>query len=41
MFGAVKWIINADIDKYKYLGYGIELDTRRTFSVSGGLAEML
>ena len=41
LFGAVKWIINADIDKYKYLGYGIELDTRRTFSVSGGLAEML
>ena len=41
LFGAVKWMKNADIDKYRYLGYGIELDTRLTFSVSGGLAEML
>ena len=32
MFGAVKLIKNADIDKYKYSGYGVGLDRRGEFS---------
>ena len=31
LFGAVKFVKNADIDKYKYSGYGI-----KTFSVADG-----
>ena len=36
LFGAVKLVKNADIDKYKYSGYGIGLDMKGTFSVSNG-----
>ena len=32
MFGTVKLTKNADIDKYKYSGYGILFDRRGTFS---------
>ena len=32
MFGAVKLTKNADINKYKYFGYGIGFDRRGTFS---------
>ena len=32
LFGAVKLAKNADIDKYKYSGYGIGFDRRGTFS---------
>ena len=31
LFGAVKLVKNADIDKYKYSGYGVGLDMRETF----------
>ena len=31
LFGAVKLTKNADIDKYKYSGYGIGLDAREIF----------
>ena len=31
MFGAVKITKNADIDKFKYFGYGIGFDSRGTF----------
>ena len=33
LFGAVKLVKNADIDNYKYSGYGTEFDRHRTFSV--------
>ena len=33
---AVKLTKNADFDKYKYSGYGIGFDTRRTFPFSDG-----
>ena len=33
LFGAVKLVKNADIDKYKYSGYGIGFDIKGTFSV--------
>ena len=33
LFVAVKLVKNADIDNYKYSGYGIEFDRHRTFSV--------
>ena len=32
MLGAVKLTTNSDTDKYKYSGYGIVFDKRRTFS---------
>ena len=32
LFGAVKLTNNADIDKYKYSGYGIGSDSRGSFS---------
>ena len=32
LFGSVKLTKNADIDKYAYLGYGIEFDIRTSFS---------
>ena len=31
LFGAVKLVKNADIDKYKYSGYGVGLDMTETF----------
>ena len=36
MFGAVKLTKNADIDKYKYSGYGIRFDRKEKFSVGNG-----
>ena len=36
LFGAVTSTKNADIDKYKYSGYGIGFDRRGSFSFSGG-----
>ena len=36
LFGAVTLTKNADIDKYKYSGYGIEFDKRSSFSFPGG-----
>ena len=36
LFGAVSLTKNADIDKYKYSGYGIGFDRRGTFSFPGG-----
>ena len=37
LFGAVKFIKNADIDKYRYSGYGVGFDSKESFSfpVSG------
>ena len=40
LFGAVKLTKNADIDKYKYSGYGIEFDSKGSFSdPSGGFGK--
>ena len=36
LFGAAKLLKNADIDKYKYSGYGIEFDASEIFSMSDG-----
>ena len=36
LFGAVKLTKNADIDKYKYSGYGIGFDRRGAFSFPTG-----
>ena len=36
LFGRVTLTKNADIDKCKYSGYGIEFDRRSSFSFSGG-----
>ena len=36
LFGAVTLTKNADIDKYEYSGYGIEIDRRGRFSFPGG-----
>ena len=36
LFGAVTLTKNADIDKYKYSGYGIGFDRRSSFSFTGG-----
>ena len=42
LFGAVKLTKTADIDKYKYSGYGIGFDSRGRFlHPSGDMAEML
>ena len=42
MFGAVKLTKNADINKYKYSGYGIGLDEKEAFShQSGGFGNNL
>ena len=35
-FGAVSLSKNADIDKYKYSGYGIGFDRKSSFSYTGG-----
>ena len=40
LFGAIKLTKNADVDKYKYLRYGIGFDSRESFShPSGGDGE--
>ena len=36
LFGAVTLTKNADIDKYRYSGYGIGFDRRESFSFPGG-----
>ena len=36
LFGAVTLTKNADIDKYKYSGYGIVFDRKGSFSFPGG-----
>ena len=36
LFGAVTLTKNADIDKYRYSGYGIGFDRKGSFSFSGG-----
>ena len=36
LFVAVKLVKNADIDKYKYSGYGIGFDVKGTFSFPTG-----
>ena len=36
LFGAVTLTKNADIEKYKYSGYGIRFDRRSSFSFTGG-----
>ena len=36
LFGSVKLTKNAEIDKYKYSGYGIGFDSRETFSHPSG-----
>ena len=36
LFGAVRLTNNADIDKYKYLGYGTGFDSRGTFFFPDG-----
>ena len=36
LFGAVTLTKNADIEKYKYCGYGIGFDRRSSFSFTGG-----
>ena len=36
LFRAVQLMKNADIDKYKYSGYGIGFETEGTFSFSNG-----
>ena len=39
LFGTVKLVKNADIDKYKYYGYGIGFDRCGTFSVGSGFSK--
>ena len=41
LFGAIKLTKNADIDKYKYSGYGTGFYRRGTFSVPGGYGKNL
>ena len=36
LFGAIKLTKNADLDKYKYSGYGIGFDSRSEFSLKDG-----
>ena len=36
VFGAIKLTKNADVDKYKYSGYGIGFDSRGSFSHPSG-----
>ena len=36
LFGAVSLTKNADVDKYKYFGYGLTFDKRGSFSFPGG-----
>ena len=39
LFGAVKLVNNADVDKYKYSGYAIGFDRRENFSVANGFGK--
>ena len=39
MLGAVRLIKNADIDRYKHTGYGIEFDRRGPFTLANGFGE--
>ena len=39
LFGSVRLIKNADLDKYKYAGYGIGFDSRSEFLFTGGSCE--
>ena len=42
LFGAVKLVKNADVDKYKYSGYGIGFYMKRTFSFpTGGFGKIV
>ena len=41
LFGAVSFTKNADIDQYKYSGYGIYFDRKGEFSFANGYVEML
>ena len=36
LFGTIRLIKNADIDKYQYSGYGIGFDRKSSFSFQGG-----
>ena len=36
LFGSVKLTKNADLDNYKYRGYGIGFDSRSEFSLRDG-----
>ena len=38
LFGAVSLTKNADIDQYKYSGYGIGFDRHREFSFGNGIS---
>ena len=39
MLGTVKLVKNAEINKYKYSGYGIGFDRHGTFSVPNGFGK--
>ena len=39
LFGAVSLTKNADIDQYKYFGYGIGFDSHEEFSFGNGLGK--
>ena len=39
LFGAVKLVKNADIDKYKYSGYDTRFDRHGSFSVDSGFGK--
>ena len=39
LFGSVKLTKNADLDKYKYSGYGIGFDSRSEFSLPDVIME--
>ena len=39
MFGAVSLTKNADIDQYKYFGYGVGFDRHEEFSFGNGLGK--
>ena len=39
LLGTVKLVKNAEIDKYKYSGYGIGFDRHVTFSVPNGFGK--
>ena len=42
LFWSVKLTKNADLEKYKYSGYGIGLNSRSEFSLTGdGMGKML
>ena len=39
LFGAIKLTKNADIDKYKYSGYGIGFDRRGYYSIGNEIGK--